>query len=99
MEPPLLDVHMNIPAWPGLIAAVGVLITRVSALDVRDSDSSDCCPCPQQNLRLRCDQEGNDLCTGLHYHQIGKRSQGKGRVTYRGKTFSLLLIFRVRRAL
>ena len=34
MEPPLMDVHMNISAWPGLIAAVGILITRVSAVEV-----------------------------------------------------------------
>ena len=34
MEPPLMDVHMNIPVWPGLISAVGILITRVSAVEV-----------------------------------------------------------------
>ncbi len=34
MEPPMFDIHMNIPAWPGLIAAIGVLTTRVSALEV-----------------------------------------------------------------
>ena len=34
MEPPLMDIHMNIPAWPGLIAAIGILITRVSAVEV-----------------------------------------------------------------
>ena len=30
----MFDIHMNIPAWPGLIAAIGVLTTRVSALEV-----------------------------------------------------------------
>ena len=29
-----MDIHMNIPAWPGLIAAIGILITRVSAVEV-----------------------------------------------------------------
>ncbi len=29
-----MDTHMNIPAWPGLIAAIGILITRVSAVEV-----------------------------------------------------------------
>ena len=37
MEPPMFDIHMNIPSWPGLIAAIGVLTTRVSALEVTSS--------------------------------------------------------------
>ena len=39
MEPPLLDIHMNIPAWPGLILAIGVLVTRVSAIEVTACDA------------------------------------------------------------
>ncbi len=42
MEPPMLDIHMNIPVWPGLIAAIGVLTTRVSALEVNPKHVSTC---------------------------------------------------------
>jgi hypothetical protein len=34
-EPPLLDAEMHVDAWPNLVSAAGVLITRVSAIEVR----------------------------------------------------------------